>query len=69
MAHDCSDFIHPWYDRPVTVREAARLQSFDDVYRFCGSEYQQLKQVGNAVPPLLAYALAHELRGHLDEFV
>jgi DNA (cytosine-5)-methyltransferase 1 len=66
MAHDCSDFIHPWYDRPLTVREAARLQSFDDTYRFCGSEYQQLKQVGNAVPPLLVTALAKQIRQHLE---
>lgn len=57
MAKDTSDFIHPNYERMVTVREAARLQSFDDRYRFCGSQYQQFRQVGNAVPPLLAMHL------------
>jgi DNA (cytosine-5)-methyltransferase 1 len=58
MAKDTSDFIHPRYDRMLTVREAARLQSFDDSYRFNGSQYQQFRQVGNAVPPLLAEAIA-----------
>jgi DNA (cytosine-5)-methyltransferase 1 len=61
MAHDTSAFVHPRYNRMLTVREAARLQSFDDTYRFVGSQYQQFKQVGNAVPPLLARALAEAL--------
>jgi DNA (cytosine-5)-methyltransferase 1 len=58
MHRDLSEWIHPEFDRWITVREAARLQSFHDGFRFCGSEYQQLKQVGNAVPPLLALAVA-----------
>jgi DNA (cytosine-5)-methyltransferase 1 len=57
MSKDLSDFIHPKYNRPITVREAARIQSFSDNYIFLGSEYQQLKQIGNAVPPLLAKAI------------
>jgi DNA (cytosine-5)-methyltransferase 1 len=61
MAHDTSGFIHPRYDRMLTVREAARLQGFDDTYRFEGSQYQQFNQVGNAVPPLLAAELARAL--------
>jgi DNA (cytosine-5)-methyltransferase 1 len=61
MAHDTSSFIHPRYDRMLTVREAARLQSFDDSYRFYGSQKQQFNQVGNAVPPLLAGELARAL--------
>jgi DNA (cytosine-5)-methyltransferase 1 len=58
MHRDLSEWIHPEFDRWITVREAARLQSFHDGFRFCGSECQQLKQVGNAVPPLLALAVA-----------
>jgi DNA (cytosine-5)-methyltransferase 1 len=61
MAKDTSDFIHPYYERMLTVREAARLQSFDDRYRFVGSQYQQFRQVGNSVPPLLSFALANAL--------
>jgi len=62
MHRDLSEWIHPEYNRWITVREAARLQSFHDGFVFCGSEYQQLKQVGNAVPPLLALAVAGALR-------
>jgi DNA (cytosine-5)-methyltransferase 1 len=61
MAKDTSDFIHPYYERMLTVREAARLQSFDDRYRFVGSQYQQFRQVGNSVPPLLGQAFARAL--------
>ena len=47
-------FTHPFLDRAITVREAARIQSFPDSFRFVGSKGSQMKQVGNAVPPLLA---------------
>ena len=53
--------IHPIEDRTLTSREAARLQSFPDSYIFCGSEGAVRSQIGNAVPPLLAYSLGKEL--------
>ena len=46
--------VHPWKNRGLSVREAARLQSFPDWFRFAGSIGFQQQQVGNAVPPLLA---------------
>ena len=63
MARDCSDFIHPEWNRPVSVREAARLQSFPDSFRLAGSPFRQLRFIGNAIPPLLAKAVAGVLTG------
>ena len=53
--------IHPLQNRALSTREGARLQSFPDWFRFFGTKYQQNSQVGNAVPPLLAMALAKEI--------
>lgn len=51
-------YLHPSAHRPITHREAARLQSFPDHFRFCGTKIQIAKQIGNAVPPLLAARIA-----------
>jgi DNA (cytosine-5)-methyltransferase 1 len=53
MHRDLSEWVHPKEPRWITVREAARLQSFHDGFVFKSSEWQMLKQIGNAVPPLL----------------
>jgi DNA (cytosine-5)-methyltransferase 1 len=56
-------FIHPAADRLITIREAARLQGFPDSFRFAGRGRARFVQVGNAVPPLLAYQIARILPG------
>jgi DNA (cytosine-5)-methyltransferase 1 len=51
-------YLHPVQDRSITHREAARLQSFPDDFYFCGSKIEVAKQIGNAVPPMLAQSVA-----------
>lgn len=59
-------FTHPYLNRAITVREAARIQSFPDDFVFIGTKSSQMKQVGNAVPPLLAYQIAKTIRKELE---
>lgn len=60
-----SMWIHPTLDRAISVREAARLQTFPDSFVFCGSKDKQYQQVGNAVPPIMAKAIAKQLASTL----
>jgi DNA (cytosine-5)-methyltransferase 1 len=54
-------YLHPEQHRPITHREAARIQTFPDDFLFSGTKIQIAKQIGNAVPPILAYHLAYEV--------
>jgi DNA (cytosine-5)-methyltransferase 1 len=54
-------YLHPEADRPITHREAARLQSFPDEFVFEGTKIQIARQIGNAVPPALGVALARHM--------
>lgn len=71
-SHCLDEFVHPNYDRALTVRECARLQSFPDSYDFVGGPYivphidrtvqDKYEQIGDAVPPLLAYAWGMQIQ-------
>ena len=75
-SHCLDEFVHPEYNRALTVRECARLQSFPDSYDFCGGQYitphlhndiqDKYEQIGDAVPPLLAYAWGMKMRELLE---
>lgn len=60
-------YLHPEAHRSISVREGARLQTFPDDFLFAGSNYQAAKQIGNAVPPQLAYRIALEVLEQLRE--
>jgi DNA (cytosine-5)-methyltransferase 1 len=63
-------YLHPEADRPITHREAARLQGFDDDFTFCGTKINVAKQIGNAVPISLAEAVGkHMLESDIHDAV
>ncbi len=76
-SHCLDEFVHPIEDRALTVRECARLQSFPDSYDFIGGPYivphidrevqDKYEQIGDAVPPLLAYAWGRVITEMLKE--
>ncbi len=69
IAKDGYWYIHPRQNRTLTVREAARLQTFPDWYRFAGPPSAAFRQIGNAVPPALAHHLGVALRQTLESAV
>ena len=76
-SHCLDEFVHPIYNRALTVRECARLQSFPDCYNFAGGPFivphiektvqDKYEQIGDAVPPLLAYAWGKKIINILEE--
>ena len=62
MKFDCNMYIHPWYARGLTAREAARIQTFPDDFVFYGPQNSWYGQVGNAVPVKLAKAIGEAIR-------
>ena len=65
---DTYSHIHPVEPRGISVREAARIQSFPDDFVFCGSKKWQLVQIGNAVPCLLGKAVGLAILKSYDEW-
>lgn len=56
------ELIHPKEDRPLTIRESARIQTFPDDFMFSGNASQKIQQIGNAIPPMLARIFAEHIR-------
>lgn len=63
-----SMIIHPIYDRTPTIREVARIQSFDDDFELTGTKYDQHQQLANAVPPILGKAIAEAVEEMLGDY-
>ncbi|MBT3135142.1 DNA cytosine methyltransferase [Alteromonas sp. ALT199] len=59
-------FVHPWLNHGITLRHAARLQSFPDEFNFYGSSTEKARQIGNAVPPLLGKVLISDICSRLN---
>ncbi|MDB2577049.1 DNA (cytosine-5-)-methyltransferase [Planctomycetota bacterium] len=66
LAKDGNGYIHPEQARSLTLREAARVQSFEDHYVFCGTPSEQWTQLGNSVPPVMAEAIARSFLRALE---
>jgi DNA (cytosine-5)-methyltransferase 1 len=67
IAKDGYWYIHPREDRTLSIREAARIQTFPDRFRFAGQPSIRYQQIGNAVPPLLASAIASSVKSALED--
>ena len=65
LAKDGNGYIHPTQVRSISIREGARIQSFRDDFVFCGAPSDQWRHLGNAVPPVLARAIAKSIRDFL----
>ena len=68
LAKDCYTHIHPSQPRTISIREAARLQSFPDDYRFYGNMGDRYRQIGNAVPPLMSWGIADYIKKQLNRW-
>ncbi len=60
----CREFIHPIEDRPLTIRECARIQTFPDSFIFLGNTSDKIRHTGNAIPPKLALIFAEHIKGY-----
>jgi DNA (cytosine-5)-methyltransferase 1 len=60
-------YLHPSEDRPITHWEAARLQTFPDTFKWYGTKIRIAIQIGNAVPPMFAHAIAKQVMTHMEE--
>jgi len=65
LSKDCYTHIHPEQARTISIREAARLQSFPDNFRFFGNVGDRFRQIGNAVPPFMAWGIAEFVKRRL----
>lgn len=65
MKYDCNMYIHPWYSRGLSPREAARIQTFPDDFVFCGAQNSWYAQIGNAVPVKLAETIGTAIASYL----
>lgn len=66
MYYDCHMYIHPFYARGLSPREAARIQGFPDDYLFLGTPNEWYRQIGNAVSPLIGKIIGEGLTKMLD---